>query len=175
MELNVLELLEYLQDMIEEAAKMPMTGKVIVDKKECNEVIDQIINYLPEQLKKAKWVMNEKDRIINEAKKESDNVKKEGYERVKQSIENHDVVKEAKIKANEIIAQAQRDAKAIRIGSRDYSNEILMQMDMEIESRKVELIKAMQDSFEVAAKAIDKNLSNTGAQIKENIAELRNM
>ena len=37
------------------------------------------------------------------------------------------------MKANEIIALAQRDAKAIRLGSREYSNEILMQLDIEIE------------------------------------------
>ena len=175
MELNVLELLEYLNEIIEDASKIPMTGKVAIDKKDCIDTIDQIINYLPDQLKRATWVMNEKDRIINEAKKESDNVKKESIEIMKQSVENHDIVREAKAKANEIIAQAQRDAKAIRIGSRDYSNEILLQMDIEIENRKIELIKSMQDSFEVAAKAIDKNLSNTSSMIKENIAELRSM
>ena len=43
-ELNVIELLEYLQDMVESSPKMPITGKTIIDKKEFNEVIDQIIN-----------------------------------------------------------------------------------------------------------------------------------
>ncbi len=58
-ELNVIELLEYLQDMVESSPKMPITGKTIIDKKEFNEVIDQIINYLPDQFKKAQWVVNE--------------------------------------------------------------------------------------------------------------------
>ncbi len=174
-ELSVIELLDYLQDMIEEAPKMPITGKVMIDRKECNEVIDQIISYLPEQLKKAQWVMSEKDRILRDAKREGDSVKQEGYEIMKQSVENHDIVREAKIKGNEIIAQAQRDAKAIRIGSRDYSNEILMQLDDEIESKKNELIKSMQESFEKVAKDIDSNLTKTGTVIKENIAELRDM
>ena len=174
-ELSVIELLDYLQDMIEEAPKMPITGKVMIDRKECNEVIDQIVSYLPEQLKRAQWVMNEKDRILREAKREGDSVKQEGYEIMKQSVENHDIVREARIKGNEIIAQAQRDAKAIRIGSRDYSNEILMQLDDEIESKKIELIKSMQESFEKVAKDIDDNLAKTGSVIKENIAELRDM
>ena len=79
-ELNVIELLEYLQDMVESSPKMPITGKTIIDKKEFNEVIDQIINYLPDQFKKAQWVVNEKDRILQEAQKEFDNVKKETVE-----------------------------------------------------------------------------------------------
>ena len=94
---------------------------------------------------------------------------------MKQSLENHDIVREAKIRAQEIIAQAQRDAKAIRIGSRDYSNDILMQLDIEIEKNKAELIKSMQASFEKVAKDIDENLSKTGSRIKENIAELKTM
>lgn len=175
LELNIIDLLEYLQEMLDSSAKMPITGKVMVDKKEFKEVIDQVINYLPDQLKKAEWVMSEKDRILSEAQKEFEVARRESAELKKQNVENHDLVKEAKIRANEIIALAQRDAKAIRIGSREYSNEILTQLDAEIEKQKAALIKSMQDSFEKVAKDIDDNLTQTGTIIKENIAELRTM
>ena len=174
-ELNVIELLEYLQDMVESSPKMPITGKTIIDKKEFNEVIDQIINYLPDQFKKAQWVVNEKDRILQEAQKEFDNVKKETFEIMKQNVETHDIVREAKMRASEIIALAQRDAKAIRIGSREYSTEILSQLDKEIEEKKLQLIQSMQDSFEKAAKEIDEKMTKSSDTIKENINELRNM
>ena len=175
LEQSVIELLEYLQDMVENSPKVPITGKAIIDTKEFDEVIDQITNYLPDQLKKAQWVVSEKERILEEAKKEYGMAQKETFEMMKQSLENHDIVREAKIRAQEIIAQAQRDAKAIRIGSRDYSNDILMQLDIEIEKNKAELIKSMQASFEKVAKDIDENLSKTGSRIKENIAELKTM
>lgn len=175
LELNIIDLLEYLQDMLDSSAKMPITGKVMVDKKEFNEVIDQIINYLPDQLKKAEWVMGEKDRILSEAQKEFETARKEAAQMMKQTVENHDIVKEAKMRANEIIALAQKDAKAIRVGSREYSNEILQELDKEIENKKIELITSMQDAFEKVAKDIDEKLSGAGDIIKENIAELRNM
>ena len=174
-ELNFIELLEYLQDMIESSPKMPITGKTIIDKKEFNEVINQIINYLPDQFQKAQWVVNEKDKILKDAQKKSDNFKKEAAEMMKQNVETHDIVREAKMRASEIIALAQRDAKAIRIGSREYSNEILVQLDVEIEKQKDQLIKSMQESFEKVAKEIDDNLTRTGTIIKDNIAELRMM
>lgn len=151
-ELNVMELLEYLEEILENAPKVPITGKAMIDTKEFEEVIEQIRNYLPDELKKAKWVMGEKDRILEDAQKEYQNVKKETMEMMRQNIENHDMVKEAKLRANEIIALAQRDAKAIRIGSREYSTEILSQLDKEIEEKKLQLIQSMQDSFEKAAK-----------------------
>lgn len=175
MDVNIIELLEYLQDLVENSPKVPMSGKVMLDKREIIEVIDQIINYMPDQFKKAEWVVNERERILNEAKKEYDSVRKETMNMMRQNIENHDLVKEAKIRAQEIIATAQRDAKAIRLGSRDYSDEILTQLDKELEEHKVKLIKSLQESFEVVAKEIDTNLSGTCDTIKDNIKELRSM
>jgi len=172
---NILELLEYLEDIVETAPKVPITGKSVIDKKEVLEVIDQIINSLPDQFKKAQWVMNEKDRILKDAQKEYENVKKDTLEIMKRNVENHELVKEAKVRADEIIALAQRDSKAIRLGSREYSTEILAELDKEIEEKRDYLIQSMQKSFEMVAKEIDKNMSETGSKIKENISELRGM
>jgi len=175
MDVNVIELLEYVQDLVENSPKVPMSGKVMIDKREIIEVLDQIINYMPDQFKKAEWVMNERERILNEAKKEYDSVRKETMTMMRQNVENHDIVKEAKVRSQEIIASAQRDAKAIRLGSRDYSDEILTQLDKEIEDQKIKLIKNLQDSFESVAKEIDSNLSNACEVIKDNVKELRGM
>ena len=174
-ELNVMDLLEYLEEVLENAPKIPITGKAMIDTKEFEEVIEQIRNYLPDELKKAKWVMGEKDRILENAQKEYQNVKKETMEMMRKNIENHDMVKEAKIRANEIIGLAKRDAKAITLGSREYSTEILSQLDNEIEEKKLQLIQSMQESFEKTAKEIEEKMTKSSETIKENINELRNM
>ena len=174
-DVNIIELLEYLQDEVDNAAKVPMSGKVMIDKREILEIVDQVINYLPDQLKKAEWIMNEKERILNEAKKEYGSVEKETASMMRKNIENHNIVKEAKIRAEEIIASAQRDAKAIRLGSRDYSDEILSQLDKEIENQKMKLITGLQANFENAANEIDKTLNDVSLVIKDNVKELRSM
>lgn len=174
-EANIIELLDYLEEILDNAPKVPITGKSVVDKKDILEVIDQIHSYLPDSIRKAEWIVNEKDKIIGSAQKEYETTKAEIMEMMKQNVENHDVVKEAKARANEIIALAQRDAKAIRLGSREYSIEILSELDRQIEAKKVELIQNMQKSFETVAKEIDENLSSNGSRIKENISELRGM
>lgn len=50
--MSVIQLLEYLQEIIETGGRIPMTGKVMVDKKEALDTIEQIINALPEEFKK---------------------------------------------------------------------------------------------------------------------------
>ncbi|MDD6795448.1 MAG: ATPase [Clostridiaceae bacterium] len=175
MDVNIIELLEYLQDLVDNSPKVPISGKTMIDRKEVLDVIDQIINYLPDQFKKAQWIMNERERILTEAKKEYDSVKKETAEMMRQNIENHDIVKEAKIRAQEIIASAKRDSKAIRLGSRDYSDEILTELDNQINLKKAELIKSLQDAFEHTAKELDSSINEVSTTIKGNIKELRDM
>lgn len=174
-DVNVIELLEYLQDMVENASKVPVTGKVIVDKREVLEVVEQIVNYLPDQFKKAQWVMNERERILGEAQKEYETIKAETMEMLKKNIENHDVVKEAKIRAQEIVQAAQRDSKQMRLGARDYADEILSQLEREVEVKKVELLDQIKDTVENFGVSLNDTLSSTSTTIKHNIKELRNM
>ena len=172
---NVIELLEYIQDTIETAPKVPISGKAMVDKKELLEAIDQIVNYLPDEFKKARWIVNEKDRILAAAKEEYNSVRKDTIEIMRQNVERHDIVKEAKIRAQEIISSAKKDAKAIRLGSRDYSNEILTELDKQIEEKKGELIQILEESYKKEAMDINDNIQGISSTIKENIKELQDM
>lgn len=172
-DVSVLELLEFLQDTIDRAPKVPMSGKVMLDRREIHDTIDEIINYFPEEFKKARWINDEKDRILSEAKRDLESMKEQTEMIKRQNIENHDIVQDAKLRAQEILGAAKREAKTIRIGSRDYSDEVLTDLDKELEKKKVELIKSLQASFERAAMEIDDNLSGACSTIKENIKELR--
>lgn len=173
--MDVMQLLEYLQEIVETASKVPITGKIVLDKKEILEVIDQIVNYLPDEFKKAQWVLTEKERILSEARKEYEVVKKETMEMLKKQVENHDITKEAKIRAQEIIAAAQRDAKSMRLGARDYADEILCQLDKELEEKGKIMISNIKKDAEEMMASISEDFTNTTATIRENIKELRNI
>ncbi|WP_202127711.1 MULTISPECIES: ATPase [Clostridium] len=175
MEVNVIELLEYLQDIVESAAKVPITGKVVIDKKEVLEVVDQVINYLPDEFKKAQWVMTERERILGEAQKEYEAVKKQTMDLLKKQVENHDIVKEANLRAQEIIASAQREAKAIRIGARDYADEILSQLEKEIDVKTNEILTVIKTNVEALATNMNNDMAKASTTIRENIKELRSI
>ncbi|SHJ55120.1 hypothetical protein SAMN02745163_02122 [Clostridium cavendishii DSM 21758] len=170
---DIIELLEYLQDIVDGASKVPITGKVVVDKKEVLEIIEQVINCLPDEFKKAKWMIGEKERILGEARKEYEDLRKQTSEFMKKQVENHDVVKEAKFIAQEIVATAQRDAKAIRLGAREYADEILTQLENEIEEKTEEMVNVIKTNVETVAVSLNNDMTKTASTIRENIKELR--
>lgn len=171
--MDVMKLLEYLQDIIETSNKIPMTNKVMVDKKEILDVVDKIINNLPDEFKKAQWVYEEKERILSEAMAQSDSIKKENMEILRRQIENHDVCREAQLKAEQIVAQAQRESKDMRLCSRDYADEVLSQLNTELEASMVQMLENMKKQFQDFFNDVDKIVSDASGEIRTNIKELR--
>lgn len=173
--MDVIKLLEYLREIVETSAKVPMTGKVVLDKKETLEIIEKVIAYLPDALKKAQWVVEEKERILSDAIHESENLKKENLILLKRQVENHDITKEANARAEEIVALAQRNAKSIRLGARDYADEILNQLDDEIADKSNQMLIGLKNELQKFLTDLEKNIDLKTDSIRENIKELRDM
>ncbi|AEB76165.1 hypothetical protein [Clostridium botulinum] len=171
--MEIMKLLEYLQEIIETSHNLPVVGKIVVHKKEVLDIIEQIMKYLPDEFKKAQWICEEKERILSNAHKEADSIKRESYEILKKEIEKHSVTKEAQVKAETIIASARRDAKIIQMGAREYADEILCQLEKEISIKSEQLIYSIKQQTEEYLKTLQGNTSNTTKIIRENIKELR--
>lgn len=173
--MEVINLLEYLQEIFETSSKVPVMGKILVDKKEVMSIVDQIINSLPDELKKAQWVVEEKERILSEAIEEASNMKKESADMLKRQIENHDITKEAKIRAEEIIASAQRDAKSMRLGARDYADKILCELEKEINEKGQSMIINIKKEVEEFIQSLSNEVTTDLDTIRDNIKELEGM
>ena len=87
--MEIFTLLETLEEIIENSKKMPFTNKVMIEQEDLLDIIKEIRLKLPEDLKQAKWVSEERDRILEEAKKEADDVVKEAENRIIAMIDEH--------------------------------------------------------------------------------------
>ena len=80
--MEIFELLESLEDIIERSRNLPFSAKGVVDKEEILDLIKEIRLKLPDELKQAKWVKEERQRILVEAQKEADGIVKEAENRI---------------------------------------------------------------------------------------------
>lgn len=171
--MEVMKLLEYLQEIIETSHSLPLIGRTMVSKKEIIDILEQIINYLPDEFKKAQWICEEKERILRDAHRQAEQIKTESYEALKKEIEKHSITKEAEIKAEEILSLAKRDAKTIRIGAKEYADEILCQIEKEIHIKGEQMLLNIKEETEECLKNLEANMSSVVGTIRENIKELR--
>lgn len=127
--MEILAILETLEDLIEKAPSVPFSGKCLVDREEVLEIIKEIRLKLPDDIKQAKWVKDERQRILLEAQKEANNIIKEAESKIASLVDEHEITRKAYEQANEIISNAQKNARDIRLGTREYADGILNKVE----------------------------------------------
>ena len=70
-DLEVMDRFEELECIISNASSIPFSHKSGIDKEEVLELINNIKASLPEELKQAHWVNQERHKIINDSKQEA--------------------------------------------------------------------------------------------------------
>ena len=101
--MEIFTLLENLEDILEKGKSVPFTNKTIVEKEELLDIIKEIRLKLPDELKQAKWIKEERARILQEAQKEADGIVKETESRIISMIDEHEITRKAYDQKNEII------------------------------------------------------------------------
>ncbi|MGI6697926.1 MAG: ATPase [Clostridia bacterium] len=138
MEVN--ELLARLEEIVNEGMAVPFSDKVLVDREKVLEVVDSIKGILPEEIKQANWIKEERNRILIEAQKEADLMLKETEEHIKRMVEESEVTRRAYIQGEEIIENAKKNAREIRIGTKEYADNLLAELEKKL-CEYIELIK----------------------------------
>ena len=140
--MEIFTLLETLEDILERSKNIPFSGKGVVDKEELLEIIKEIRLKLPDELKQAKWVKEERQRIIEEAQKEADGIVREAENRIIAMIDEHEITRKAYEQKAEIIETANEMSREISKGTKDYADNVLMELEATLE----EALKTIQNN-----------------------------
>ena len=159
--MEIFTLLETLEDLLETSKNLPFTAKTMVDKEEMLEIIKEIRIKLPDELKQAKWIKEERQRILVEAQKEADGSVKETENRIMSMIDEHEITRKAYEQKAEIIETANEMSREISQGTKDYANNLLETTEKvltdtyaKLERNIGEAINLMQMSLEDTIKTI---------------------
>ena len=125
METDALELINELEDLIDKGVPVPFTGRCLLDKDELLELIQEIKLKLPTDLEQAKWIKAERENIINDAKKEAEEIIKTANDKLITLIDENEITKQAAEKANSIVERANADAKTTKNESYQYADRLL--------------------------------------------------
>ena len=127
--MEIFTLLETLEEMLENSKSIPFSTKGVVNKEEMLEIIKEIRLKLPDELKQAKWVKEERQRILAESQKEADDIVKEAENRIISMIDEHEITRKAYEQKAEIIETANEMSREISKGTKDYADSILQNIE----------------------------------------------
>ena len=125
MDMYIMEIIDMMEETIEKASSVPLTGKVMVDRDELLDYIQEIRLVYPDELKEAKWVKEERQRILSEAENRAEAIQKNAEETQMQLIDEHEITKRAYEQANELVNAAQQKSIEIKTDTDQYVDDIL--------------------------------------------------
>lgn len=138
-------LLDQLEDLIEEGKTNFLSGKVAIDKDEMVEIIRDIRLKLPTEVQQSVWIVEERNKILDEAQKEAHVILEEAREQMQSMIEKDQITQFARERAENIIATAKQDAKEMHMGAVGYAQDTCKDVEQRLKYTLESIHQEVQD------------------------------
>ena len=116
-------LLEDLEDVLDDATSVPMSKKSLVDVEKIKTIIEDIRLNTPQETKQAKAIVDSRNNILEEAKKEAADIIAEAQAR--ELVARDQIVQTAQAEAADIIAKAHEEGETYIHNAQNQASEIL--------------------------------------------------
>ncbi len=143
--MTVDELLDQIDDMIDKAFSMPLTGgKCLIEADRLRDIIDDIRGNMPSEIRQARAIVADRAEIVSTAKREAEDIVRTAEERARALVSHEEVVRQAQARAKEILGQAQLKAREMRRGAQDFSEDVLKRTEETLARHLTEVRQARQ-------------------------------
>ena len=129
--IDIIFLIEQLETADLERPPHAADSNVIIDQARALDLLDQLRVAVPEEVRQAKRINEETERIVERAQEEAERILARAQEQAAFLIEERELTRAAEIRSQEIIAEGQREADEIRRGADDYAASVLVKLEGE--------------------------------------------
>lgn len=153
--MKTLEIIDKLEEFLENSKRIPFSSNIMVKGDEALDLLDEIRNSLPEDFKQSRWIVKERENMIEEAKKTAEKIIMDGEERAQVLVSEDEIMKNARRKAEQIVSAIEARARTIRLEAEDYADEKLANLEAVLH-KLINSIEKGRDKFKKSLSS-DKN------------------
>ncbi|MFA5585899.1 MAG: hypothetical protein WDA02_05070 [Saccharofermentanales bacterium] len=126
---SVATLLERMETDLMEAKNVPFSDKCMVEREEMLFMVQMIREGLPEELERAKWVLQQNRQLISQARREADTIMRDAEAQMARMIDEHEITQQAMNKASVILDDATRRGAEIRTAAIQYARDMMTNLE----------------------------------------------
>lgn len=131
--MDILHLVDRLEELFNDSRPIWLTHSVIVDEDRMLDLIDQMRVAVPDEIKKAQQIISQRDRILAQAKEEANRTISLSREKAEKRLEDNEIIQSAKLRAEEIVKQAHKDAGATQHEADQYILDTLTNLEIHMD------------------------------------------
>ena len=127
---NTEDIIGALYDLVQDARSVPLAAdKCILERDRILDMLDEIIAQLPSELKQSRTIVESRNELISQARREAEMILRQAQEQAKQMVTKEAIYAEAKRRAEELANQTQERIAALKKASNEYMDESLRQTE----------------------------------------------
>jgi len=130
--MDIMALIDRVEEIVDNAKTVPFSSNKMVDPDKVYEIIDEIRAQYPDELKQARWIVKERQEMLEEAEKEANRILEDARDRAQALASETEVVRLAEAQAADIMDKARTQERETRLGAEDYADEMLANLEVNL-------------------------------------------
>ena len=132
---------------------MPLAAdKCILERDKVLDMLDEIIAQLPGELKQSRTIVESRNELIGQARREAENILREAQEKAKQMVTKEAIYIEAKKRSEELVGQTQERINQLRKAGNAYMDDALRRTE-EVIAQALTEVKDTRMKFRAVTEA----------------------
>ena len=141
------DVINKLYEMIQDARNLPLSAdKCIVDRDGVLDLLDEMSNQLPGEIKQAKTIVESRGDVINNAKREAESILKQAQAKARRMIDENEITRRAEQEANAMIQAAQDKIRELKNLTNSFVEDSLCQTEQAI-TEALDQVKLSREKF----------------------------
>ena len=166
-EQHIEDIISALYDMIQDARALPLgADKCILERDKVLDMLDEIIAQLPAELKQSRVIVESRNELIGQARREAESIIRQAQQKAKEMVAEEAIYQEARHQCQEMFAKTQNRIAELRKASNDYMDDALRRTEEAI-SLSLNQVQDTRAKFRALAEAQE----NRSAEPAEAAAE----
>ena len=155
-EQHIEDLITVLYDTIQDAKSVPLSAdKCILERDKILDMLDEIIAQLPAELKQSRTIVESRNELIGQARRESETIIRQAQEKANQLVTQEAIYQEAERQSQELLQQTQTRMAELRRVSNEYMDNALLRTEEAIAQSLAE-VRDTRTKFRALADAQEK-------------------
>ncbi len=166
-EQNIEDIISALYDMVQDARALPLgADKCILERDKVLDMLDEIIAQLPVELKQARTIVDSRNELIGQARREAEGLIRQAQDQAAKMVEEEAIYQEAKRQCQEMVLQTQTRMSELRKASNDYMDDALRRTEEAI-AMSLEDVRDTRTKFKALVDSQEKKVNAPISNINE--------
>ena len=160
--MDILYIIDRIENLVSSSWHMPLINRVLIKEADMLNIIDQMRTTIPEEVKQARRVIQEKERILAQAQADAKNIQARAREEVEKAMQRDGLLHAAEERSQEMLqlaaehfsgscAEQEEQSEQLKVDADNYTTETLrnlrehlMSIETEIERTVLSIEKGLE-------------------------------